>query len=277
MKTLSLFFVLGFSTLLVQAQQAIKVEKTGKGEPTIFLPGFTCPGAVWDETIAQLKGKRQVFTVSYAGFNGIEPIGTPWYTVVREQLINYIKDADLKNVSIVGHSMGGTLALEVAAALPDKVTRIVAVDALPCLRELWMPGVSADQIAYDNPYSKQMLAMDAEAFKNNAAMIAGSMTNKEEKKPMLIDWMLAADRTTYVNGYTDLLKVDARPQLSQIKAKTLVIGASFPDKNAVMANMEKQYANLADTQIVIADNSLHFVMFDQPEWFYGQLNAFLAK
>jgi pimeloyl-ACP methyl ester carboxylesterase len=140
-----------------------------------------------------------------------------------------------------------------------------------------MPGVPADKIVYDNPYSKQMLAMEPDAFKANANMFAEAMTNTQEKKATLVQWILDADRQTYVNGYTDLLRTDVRPDLTKIKAKSLVIAASFPDKAMVIANMEKQYANLQNKEIIVADNSRHFVMFDQPDWFYQQVNTFLKK
>jgi pimeloyl-ACP methyl ester carboxylesterase len=277
MKTIVTVLALVLCGFVSQAQTAIKVDKSGKGSAVIFLPGFTCPGTVWDETIKQLPGKHQVHVVSYAGFNGIAPIEMPWYQSVKDQLIAYVREGRFKNVTLVGHSMGGTLALEVAAALPDQVTKVVAVDALPCLRELWMPGVAADKITYENPYNNKMLAMNADEFRNNATMMAGSMTNNQAKTGTLVGWIVESDRKTYVYGYTDLLKVDARQDLTSVKAKSLVIAASFPDKNTVLANMEKQYANLKDKQIVIADNSRHFVMFDQPDWFYTQVNAFLAE
>lgn len=140
-----------------------------------------------------------------------------------------------------------------------------------------MPGVTAEQISYEGPYNKQMLEMNADGFKATANMIAQSMTLKSDKIETIVQWMIDADRETYVYGYTDLLKQDLRESLKQVKVKTLIIGAPFPDKQAVTANFEKQYANLAFKTIVIADNSRHFIMFDQPEWFNQQVRTFLSE
>jgi hypothetical protein len=64
--------------------------------------------------------------------------------------------------------------------------------------------------------------------------------------------------------------------LSAEEAKTLILGASLPYGDAVAkANFEKQYQHLKEKVIVMAPNSKHFIMFDQPTWFYEQLNAFL--
>ena len=87
----------------------------------------------------------------------------------------------------------------------------------------------------------------------------------------------AADRETYVYGYTDLLKLDLREVLHKVTAEALILGASFPDKEIVAVNYKKQYANLANKTIEIASNCKHFIMFDQAEWFYNKVNIFFSK
>ncbi|HZY82897.1 MAG TPA: alpha/beta hydrolase [Cyclobacteriaceae bacterium] len=259
------------------ATPAFHAKKSGKGEPVIFLPGFTCPGAVWDETIAHLNKQYETHVISYAGFNDLQPIKMPWYETIKKEMIVYIQTNKLKNIRIVGHSMGGMLAVDLASELPDQVRSIVAVDALPCLRELWMPGVPASSFKYDSPYNKQQLAATDETMKQTATMMSSSMTLNKEKADLIAKWTLEADRETYVYGYTDLLKIDLRDALTKVKAKTLILGAPYPDATVVTANMEKQYANLKTKNIVIAENSRHFIMFDQPEWFYGKVNSFLSE
>lgn len=279
MKKLILTFGLIIAILAAASAQhhAIRVERTGKGTPVIFLPGFTTPGSVWKETVSNLKGKYQAHLVSYAGFNGIAPIKMPWYESIRKETLDYIAQEKLSNVVIVGHSMGGTLAIDIAAAVPDKVDKIILVDALPCMRDLMMPGVSADQIKYESPYNQQMLKQSPEAFSQTARMMAQYMTMTTSKVDTLTQWSINADRETYVYGYTDLLKIDLRDALANVKAKTLILGASFPDEKVVTATFEKQYAKLASRTLAIAPNSKHFIMFDQPQWLYDQLNSFLAQ
>ena len=81
----------------------------------------------------------------------------------------------------------------------------------------------------------------------------------------------------WVYGYTDLLKLDLRETLSEIKCETLIIGASFPNKEVAKENFEKQYEKLPNKVIKMAPNSKHFIMYDQPVWFYNTLNNFLAN
>jgi pimeloyl-ACP methyl ester carboxylesterase len=251
------------------------VTKTGKGKPVLFLPGFTTPGSVWKETVKHLKGKKESHLFTYAGFGGVAPIDTPWYPSIKKDLLSYIRQKKLSNITIIGHSMGGTLAIDIAAALPGKIDKLILVDALPAMRELMMPGVPADQIQYNTPYNNQMLLMKEEAFRKTATMMADGMTGNKEKTDTIIRWILTTDRKTYVYGFTDLLKLDLREDLTKIKAKTLILGATFPTKEIARATFEKQYGNLNNKNIEMAPGSKHFIMFDQPEWFYNQVNTFL--
>ncbi|MBN8650893.1 MAG: alpha/beta hydrolase [Cytophagales bacterium] len=259
------------------AQPAIKVDKAGKGTPVLFLPGFMTPGSVWNETVKNLKGKYEAHLVSYAGFNGNDPIAMPWYATIKKELVDYVKINKLKNLKLVGHSMGGNLAVDLAAELGDVVDKIIIVDALACMREVMMPGVPAEALQYESPYNKQMLEMNAEAFEKSATMMAQGMTTVTEKQELIKSWILEADRKTYVYGYTDLLKLDLRPTLAQIKIPVLILGAPFPTKEMVVPNYEKQYANLTNKTLEIAPAGRHYIMFDQPEWLYKQINNFITK
>jgi pimeloyl-ACP methyl ester carboxylesterase len=256
---------------------AIKVERTGKGNPVLFLPGFTTPGSVWNETVRNLQSKTESFMVSYAGFNGLPSIDTPWYPAIKESIIQFIKLENLSNLVLVGHSMGGNLAVDIAAALPERVSKMVLVDAIPCMRELMMPGVPAAQIQYKSPYNDQQLKLSDEAFNQTASMMAGNMTMNTSKVDTLKHWIMQADRKTYVYGYTDLLKLDLRPTLEKVNTETLILGASFPNAEMAKQTFESQYAKLKNKTIVMASNSKHFIMFDQPAWLYEKINAFIER
>lgn len=256
---------------------ATRITKSGHGVPILFLPGFITPGSVWDETVKNLKGNYESHLVSYAGFNGIDPIPMPWYDAIKKELIAYVKINKLTHLKLIGHSMGGNLAVDLAAELGSAVDHVIIVDALACMREVMMPGVPVEAFQYESAYNQQMLAQQAEAFQQNASMMAQGMSANAEKHELLKGWILEADRKTYVYGYTDLLKLDVRPALANIKVPVLILGAPFPTKEIVTPAFEKQYATLTNKTIEIAPAGRHFIMFDQPQWLYNQINSFLAK
>ena len=265
------------TTVETQQPDPIKIETIGKGKPIFYLPSFTVPGSIWKETTKNISFDRKPYFISYAGFNGNKPIEMPWYNTIKNSIVKYIKDNDLTEIIIIGHSMGGNLAINLAAELPHRVSKIVIVEALPSLREVMMPNVPAESLFYDSPYNKQMLEMDDQRFKNMASMMASNMTLNKEKIDTIINWILEADRKTWVYGYTDLLKLDLRNILSKVTCETLILGASFPDVKIAKENYENQYSNLSNKTIIMASDSKHFLMFDQPEWFYKTVNDFLVN
>lgn len=263
----------------VETQQLgpVEIETVGKGKPIFYLPGFTVPGSIWKETTKNISLNGKSHYISYAGFNGIKPIEMPWYDAIKNSIINYIKDNNLNEVIIIGHSMGGNLAVNIASEVPNRISKIVIVDALPNMREVMMPNVPAESLFYDSPYNKQILEMDDQNFKNMASMMASNMTLNSEKIDTLTNWVLEADRKTWAYGYTDLLKLDLRTILSKVTCETLILGASFPDVKIAKATYESQYSNLSNKTIMMATNSKHFIMFDQPDWFYKTVNDFLVN
>ena len=278
MKKFTVTFTLIFAAFIAFAQNpAIYLEKSGEGELILFLPGFTTPGSVWDETIQQLPKTYQSIKVSYAGFNNLPAIEMPWYSTIKSELIEYIQTENLEDITIIGHSMGGMLAIDLAAEIPEKIVKLILVDAIPCMRELMMPGVPAEALQYESPYNAQMLAQSEVETLEMAKMMSQNMTLEPERIDELTNWSLQADRKTFVYGYTDLLKLDLRENLKSIKASVIILGASYPDKELVRGNFEKQFANLSNKKIIMAPNSKHFIMFDEPEWFYSQVNDFLIK
>lgn len=270
-----------FASLLLLAnfaftQPAFEVETVGTGDPILMLPGFATPGSIWEETIHALSDKGDYHLVTYAGFDGVDPIGTPWYDAIREELVAYVEKNELRNLTLIGHSMGGNLAVDLAAKLPGFVSGLILVDAVPCMRELMMPGVPAESLQYQSPYNDRMIGMSDEDFLSYATMMASNMTATEEKIAEIVSWSVKADRETYVYGYTDLLKLDLRDKLASIEVPTLILGAAFPDATTVRKTYASQYTKLKDKQITIVEDSRHFIMFDQPEWLYQQIDQYLS-
>lgn len=275
-KTLLLICFLLLLQPLVFAQQSISVKTAGKGDPILFLPGFATPGEVWNTTAANLP-RYSAHIVTYAGFGGVAPVKMPWYEKLKTDLIIYISANNLNNLTLVGHSMGGNLALDLAASLPDRIQKIVIVDALSCMREVMMPGVPAEALIYESPYNDQLLNMDEAALSTYLTQMTQNMITKPDDQAMVKAWMADADRKTFVYGYTDLLKLDSRPLFPSIKAPVLLMLAGQPYGPGALETMKKQYEGLENTTFAFASDSKHYLMLDQQDWFIEQLNSFLNK
>src|ERR1700744_3353585 len=128
------------SGLMAQAQSySFSVEKTGHGPAMILIPGLDCSGAVWKETVAHYKDRYTCYSLTLPGFAGQPAIhGDSLLVTVAREIGRYIADNKLNKPLLVGHSLGGWLALEVAVVNPGLPGGIVCVSSAPFLPALSM-------------------------------------------------------------------------------------------------------------------------------------------
>ncbi|WP_111684120.1 alpha/beta fold hydrolase [Winogradskyella tangerina] len=269
---------LSLSTTDEPETSPIHVTVTGQGDPIILIPGFTVPGEIWNPLVEELEKNYECHVVTLAGFGGKSPIEFPWLPKVNESLQNYIAKQNLENVTIIGHSLGGTIATWLASRENSMVGNIILVDALPAAGALMIPNFDPDQLAYDSPYNNQQLAMDDAQFAQMATAMSQGMCLDSSAREDIKNWILEADRKTYVYGYTDYLKLDLRKDLRNILTPTTIIAATQPyGKDMVTKTYGDQYANLNNYDLILAEDAAHFIMLDQPEWFNNEIKTILAK
>lgn len=269
MKTivLTILFVLTLFSVSAQEQKAFDVVVKGKGEPVLLFPGFGCTSQVWDDVVDELSQKHELHLFTFAGFGNVTPIETPWLSTIKEQLTTYIKVNKLKRPTLVGHSLGGTLALWLASSHNDMFKKVIVVDGLPSTAAVMIPGYTGEKIPFDNPQSKKMLEMNDTAFQNMITQQVAFMCKSTDGQKAIIDMMKNADRKTYVYGYIEMLNLDLRNEIAKITAPVTVLAATFPDRETVEKTYKDQFEKLPGVAIKYAEQSSHFVMYDQPEWF----------
>lgn len=268
---IALFFLL-FSSSVGAQSKAFEVMIKGKGEPILLFPGFTCTGEVWEETVSELSKAFECHIFTFAGFGGVAPIETPWLPKIKESIVHYVTEKQLKDPMIIGHSLGGALALWLASEEKNPYSKLIVVDALPSTGALMIPNFKSGNIVYENPYNTQMLEMDAPAFEKMATQMASGMSLNKEKQVKIKDWMLQSDRETYVFGYTDLLKLDLREEVANIKIPVTILAATQPyGKEMAQNTFKEQYKNLKNYTLEFAEGSAHFIMYDQPQWLMNQI------
>lgn len=275
---LSLLILLWMGQSVAGQSTSIQVTATGKGNPVIFLPGFASDASVWNTTVSKFSKTHQCHVIDYAGFGKLAPIEFPWLPSILEDLKSYVAALNSENLTIVGHSMGGTIATWLAAQPELKITEIIVIDGLPATGAMMMPNFSPENMVYDNAYNNQMLAMDAATFEQMAAGMAAGMATDPEHQKTIRENILNCDRKTYVYGYTDYLKLDARPMLKNISIPVTIIGAGkLYGKEMALKTYKEQYANLTGYTLKINPDAKHFIMMDAPVWLEEQLNRILVK
>lgn len=264
---------------------AFQVKVEGRGRAIIMIPGLASSGATWDATAAHLSDHFHCIQLTLAGFAGTPPIEAPLLTTAREQIAQYIRDNDLDQPVIMGHSLGGSIALDLAAHYPKLVGPVIIVDSLPFFAGAWF---QADSLAAARPTIEKMHAgmqgMTHEQWEGmtRSGASTNAMASSEPDQKTLISWGLASDQKTVTNATIELVSTDLRPELGKIESPVLVIGTwiglksyGATEESATLL-FHHQYADVNHLQFVMARQARHFVMWDDPTWFNTQVDRFLA-
>lgn len=278
LKTIHVILLLVISHFNTAQDYPFTVDVKGTGQPILLFPGFTCTAAVWDETVSELSKDYECHVFTFAGFGDVAPIDKPWLPKIKKGVEAYVKDQNLKNIIVIGHSLGGALGLWLATEEEHPFSQLIVVDALPSTGALMMPNFKSKAITYESPWNKQMLEMDAVAFDAMATQMASGMSLNQEKQHQIKEWMIEADRETYVYGYTDLLKLDLREDIGKISIPVSILAAAQPyGLEMAQRTYAEQYKNLQGYDIDFAADAAHFIMYDSPQWFQEKLNNSLGQ
>ena len=276
------------TTAAASTAAAFTVEVRGSGAPLILIPGLASSGAVWDGTVARYCGaqaaplpRRQCHVLTLAGFAGVPAIDGPLLPAVTAQLSAYIARHQLNRPTVIGHSLGGFLALTLAAAHPQQVGRLVIVDSLPALGAAHMPAITSAQLrATGDAMRTQLLAQDAATFEASARQAVRTMVTGDRQAARIADWGARSDRRTVIEAMAELIGTDLRGDVARIAAPTLVVGSwiayrDYANKAVYEQLYRSQYAQLAGARIELSDTARHFIMLDDPDWLYDRIDAFL--
>ena len=137
------------------------------------------------------------------------------------EIVRYV--AGLDRPAIIGHSLGGLIALEVAAQKPDAVSRVLVVDALPFFALTISPGATVDMAKQMATMMRNQLIAQTDAqYSASAPMTATRLAKSATGRASVTTWAAASDRMVVGKAMYEDMVTDARPQLPQIKAKTTV-------------------------------------------------------
>lgn len=261
------------------APSTFDVQVSGSGPAVILIPGLSCSGAIWDDTVGYLQDRYQCHVLSLKGFGGTSPLRHKPDSLlpkVRDEIIAYARE--LGRPAIVGHSLGGVLAMAVAAEAPDLPRSLVIVDSAPFLAG----GFGAKPETVDvmaNSLGEKMKAMSPEDFSAAQSLAIRTMVNSEAQAEKLSELVNRSDKETVIQALTELVRTDLRQDISRIKCPVLVILAGITSSSLsadAQTKSREQYSALPGARILFFEQARHFIMYDEPESFRAELVAALA-
>ncbi len=264
----------------------ISVRVEGEGRDVILVPGLSSSPKVWAEMVKAVPGYRY-HLVQVSGFAGVPAGGNTEGAVaapVAEEIARYIAQLvphGLQKPVLIGHSMGGTIGMMVAARHPQSISKLMIVDMFPFLGVMFgPPGTTPQSI---KPMADDMLAKmraaapEARAQRTTATI--NSMINNTAMRPAGLDDALKSDQDVASRAYHELITTDLTPELKNIAVPTsvlYVVPNGAPVTPEQMDGFYKMaYSSIKDVQLKRITASAHFIMWDQPEQFQAEVKNFL--
>lgn len=270
--------------------RSFEVETVGQGQgaPLVFIPGLASPGEVWHALVERERRHHRCHVLTLAGFAGRPPVPgpveAPLVARVVDDLVAYFQEKRIERPILVGHSLGGIIALDLATRHPEAVGGLTIVDALPFLPAAQVPGATPDSMRPQAGALRQALATaspDGYAAFVEAQPLA-QMVTRPADVARLKAWMLQSTPLTVGQALYDVFVTDLRPALARLTAPTVVIGTYLGEeppttREATLAIFRDQYAAAPSVAIEIADRARHFVMLDEPGWLRERLDDLVAR
>ncbi|HYI41230.1 MAG TPA: alpha/beta hydrolase [Allosphingosinicella sp.] len=250
----------------------ISVAVRGSGPDVILIPGLASSRGVWNGTVAAVPGYRY-HLVQVAGFAGTPAAGNGAGRVaapVADEIARYIAANRLGRPAIVGHSMGGSIAMMIGARHPEIAGRVMVVDMLPSpVRPLGVPPAAVKPLA--KLIGGEMAG--AGRLRRDLKSLVGRFGNSH--------WLESRNDTGVVGrSMAELIATDLAPELRLIRAPLTVVYACSATLryacNSVSRAYASAYSRRPGTRLVRIDRSGHTIMWDQPAAFQAAFRTFLA-
>ncbi len=259
------------------AEARFSVTVTGTGPDVILIPGLGNSRDVWNATVDRFKGQYRLHVLNIAGFAG-EPAGANAEgEVIAPSVVAldaYIKAKKLTKPVVVGHSMGGLMALMLGASHPEDAGKLVIVDAFPFIGTAFnQPTVDAIRPQAER-FRTTIISATPEQFETmQRGMIAGP--NPPAYGEEMVGWTLKSTRRVMAQAMYDDMVTDMRPALPSIKTRIVMFYPHHSRSGMPVETTDtiyrEAYKSAPDAQLIRVDNSTHFIMLDQPEFFHAKL------
>jgi len=249
------------------------------GKPAMLCLHGGAAHAHWFDYIAPgFTGDHHVLALDQRGHGDSEWADPPEYSYERyaADLAEVVEKLDLRDFVLIGHSMGGTVALEFAAAYPGRVGKLIVVDStlqMNAERVAALRDVGARQ-GSSHPSRAEFIARFRLRPAGTLATPAIIRRLAENSARQSSDgrWRHKFDRNVYATRET----TDGLPRWNHIRVPALLIKAERSQRISPQVFAEVK-ARCPQVQLTEVPNCDHHVTLDNPSGFVSAVRSFLAK
>ncbi len=244
------------------------IEK-GKGNPVIFLHGFAGSTYDWEQTIfSDLPENRRSICIDLSGM-GFSERRENWhydFPLWAEQLNNTMNQMGISKASVVGFSLGGSVAAVFAARYPEKVDRLVLISSLSPMD---IDNVPFRSMIYYIPGGGEIML--------TIPLVIGSyffQENQQYKRYRQTSSIIGTRQAllTFMHEVPDFPGLFA--SYPRIRSKTLLIHGE-QDSVVPLSSIKRIVPEIPDCRVIFLKNAGHWVIREDRKRVVDELGAFL--
>jgi pimeloyl-ACP methyl ester carboxylesterase len=272
----------------------------GRGGPVVFIHGLGSSGYMeWRYNLATAAGRHHVFAPDLPGYGRTEkPRASYTIPYFTRFVVRYMRDRGLKSAAVVGASLGGRIALELALEKPSLVRKLVLVNALG----LGRPRANMAQMAYGlvtlprvgeavMKFTRRALTrVSPRTIRRVASHYAGSRSDMETTMDdaYLDDLRELYSTDAFHNAYLSTVRSlihpralfggqhDVTGRLSELKLPVQMIWGA-EDPLFPVAQAMRAHAMIEGSRLAVIEGAGHSPQAERPEEFNRVLNTFLRE
>jgi len=258
------------STILAQDGVSIAYEVRGNGDITlVFIHGWCSNRTFWREQLDEMAKKYRVIAIDLPGHGESGRNRGEWsITSFAEDVKTVVKSLNQERVVLIGHSMGGLVALEAAHLLPENVIGVIGIDAISNVESKSESGMMDRAIAaFEADFEGTMNAFMPRMFSPNTDSAIVQWAAKSSA---------TADKAMAVSIMRGVSEIDEKDLLSSAGVPVRCIYAASDDPSGPQSYVEinKKYA---DFDAVFVEGVGHFLYLENPEEVNRHLLAFINE
>ena len=258
--------------------------EAGKGPPLLFLHGLGGSWKDWSANLPAFAATRRVMAMDFPGFGDSDKpevkYSIEWLTDIVE---NFLREKKLKQVNVIGHSMGGLVALDLAARPNSPVKRLIVTDVVgigdksefisyAMTKKIMGPETRWE--SFEKFLQEEFRAMVDSFVKDQKPKTARDFFESVPKNPFTGNPFLPM--TPNVQLTASIIDFDIRPKLASIRQPTLILWGA-KDPVAPPQDASFLHKELASSTLILFPDSGHSPMKENPALFNQELGKFLQS
>ena len=249
----------------------INYETTGEGSPILFIHGLGSSVRDWEMQEPYFSREYRVITLDVRGHGKSDkPPGPYDVPLFANDVIEFIRALDIKPINVVGISMGGMIALQMALDAPDLIKSLVIVNSGP---ELLIRTFKERLNLWQRLLIVRLLGM-----RKMGEVLGERLFPKPEHseiRKMFANRWAENDTRAYLDSMRALVGWSVSDRLDQVVCPVLVVAA---DEDYTPVSLKETFVKkLNNAELVVIQDSRHATPVEHPEVFNEVLNAFLMK